>query len=277
MSLLDHRWYCPTPRGGRVLRGGRGLRRTGLRAAWLAPDGIASCVAFSAVAGRESPLRGRAGRESPLRGKMTHATRDSVRSAHATAKAIRFRPRNPRNSQSRLESARDRPAPDGIPLCVAPGEHILPANHDSVWAGPLRADSRMPRRLRHLGPVFPSKCRTLRATSKNDPQDATFRWSRRAASGVRHAASGMRGAACGVGHAGRSVRHAGRNVRRWASDVRAAASDVRAAASGVRHTGHGVRGAASAVWAAPHALELTAALPADRRLESATVFCRGGL
>ena len=102
MSLLDHRWYCPTPRGGRVLRGGRGPRRTESRVAWLAPDGIASCVEAAARAGRDSPLRGRAGRESPLRGKMTHATRDSVRSAHATAKVIRSRPKKPRNSQSRL-------------------------------------------------------------------------------------------------------------------------------------------------------------------------------
>ena len=61
------------------------------------PDGNRFCVVFSAVAGRESPLRGCARRESPLRGKTTHAARDSVRES---PRSSRFRPVRPRNCKS---------------------------------------------------------------------------------------------------------------------------------------------------------------------------------
>ena len=115
MSLLDHRWYCPTPRGGRVLRGGRGPRRTESRVAWLAPDGIASCVGAAARAGRDSPLRGRAvgaaGRNRELRGFLGRC-RTGIAFAWPRRTGIafawendprnsRFRPIRPRNSRFR--------------------------------------------------------------------------------------------------------------------------------------------------------------------------------
>ena len=68
--------------------------------------------------------------------------------------------------------------------------------------GPLR---KVARTMRHLGPIFSSKCRTLRATPKSHPQNATFH--------TTHVREGV--AARGVVMVGEATKRPGGEGRRY--------------------------------------------------------------